>query len=55
MLCCSLLAGSTFSVRRVFRWYSSLNKDMWQASSLDQVVNGDGTAYYFDGQSFLKG
>lgn len=43
------LAGSSFTVRRTFRWYSSLSRVLRQVSSLDQVVSGDGTTYYFDG------
>ena len=45
----SCTAGSTFSVKRLFRWYAYLNKDLWQARSLEEVVNGDGTNYFFDG------
>lgn len=36
-------------MRRTFRWYSSLSRDLRQVASLDQVVSGDGTTYYFDG------
>ena len=42
-------SGTTFYIRRVFKWYSSMNSDLWQAGSLDAVVNGDGLLYYFDG------
>lgn len=30
-------AGTTFSIRRIFKWYGQLDTDVWQAGSLDAV------------------
>jgi hypothetical protein len=30
-------AGTTFSIRRIFKWYGQLDADVWQAGSLDAV------------------
>ncbi len=42
-------SNAQFSIRRIFKWYSNLNSAITQAESLDKVLEGDGTLYYFDG------
>ncbi|PRW44355.1 G8 domain-containing [Chlorella sorokiniana] len=48
-------AGTKFEIYRTFRWYSGMSRTVNQASSLSQVVSGDGLSYYFDGHHlFVK-
>lgn len=42
-------SNAQFSIQRIFKWYSSLNSAVNQADSLDKVLQGDGTLYFFDG------
>jgi hypothetical protein len=36
-------------VRREFKSYSNLDVEVTQANSLEGLVDGDGTSYFFDG------
>ncbi|GLC70469.1 hypothetical protein PLESTF_000985100 [Pleodorina starrii] len=42
--------GSTFSVSREFRWYTSLSSPVTQAGSLAEVLGGGGDLYWFSGK-----
>ncbi|GAM24877.1 hypothetical protein SAMD00019534_080520 [Acytostelium subglobosum LB1] len=44
----SFPAGTTFDVRTVHPWEDVYNRTVTPVTSLDQVINGDGTKYYFD-------
>lgn len=42
-------SNAQFSIQRIFKWYSNLNSAVTLAPSLNKVVEGDGTLYFFDG------
>ena len=41
-------AGTSFNIRRVFKWYGQMDADVTQAGSLAEVVSGNGLLYFFD-------
>ncbi|KAI8104351.1 hypothetical protein M9434_002909 [Picochlorum sp. BPE23] len=42
--------GTQFSIQRIFKWYSNLNEEVNQVSSLDEVLqDGNVLSYFFDG------
>lgn len=43
-------AGTSFTIKRVFRWFPQLNAQLWRASSVAEVQRADGQAYHFDGR-----
>ena len=42
--------GTTFRIRRVFKWYAFLTQDLEEVSTQREVLLGDGVKYHFDGR-----
>ena len=42
-------SGTSFNIRRIFKWYGEMDANVTPVASLAEVVNGDGLKYHFDG------
>lgn len=42
-------SGTSFSIRRIFKWYGQMDANVTPVASLAEVVSGDGLKYHFDG------
>ncbi|KAL4433088.1 hypothetical protein ABPG77_006515 [Micractinium sp. CCAP 211/92] len=48
-------AGTKFTIARTFKWYQGLSRTVTAATSLQQMLAGDGLLYFFDGHHlFIK-
>ena len=42
-------SGTSFNIRRIFKWYGQMDATLTPAATRAEVVNGDGLKYHFDG------